>query len=377
MRIEDRGMICDVSKRAESERTTAFTCLAVTRSGSIIAGCQIGPAKNSPRCTIRLFRSRDHGNTWSEIGFRFETSFNGVPGSLHVCEIVEVAAGRLLLICTWFDRTDPKRPMLDPVTEGILHSRQLAAFSSDEGDSWSSWRQLDVAGLKGCGTTGPILQWPDGTIAYAFESYKEFDDPKPGVHGAWLMASKDRGTTFGRPLLVAQDPEHKIYYWDQRLCLGSGAGEFIGLFWTHDLEKKKDINVHLRRGSLSKTGLEGGPIIDTGIPGQISAPLLLPDGRLLAFVVNRTNPGTMTLWSSGDGGVTWPEKLVAYVHNERAALSQGSENIDFAQYWDDMEKWSFGHPAIRPLGDGRVLLAYYAGPPNAMSLHWIRVNVEK
>jgi len=40
-----------------------------------------------------------------------------------------------------------------------------------------------------------------------------------------------------------------------------------------------------------------------------------------------------------------------------------------------MNKWSFGHPALRDLGDGRVLLAHYAGPPDEMSVHWIRVDV--
>lgn len=56
-------------------------------------------------------------------------------------------------------------------------------------------------------------------------------------------------------------------------------------------------------------------------------------------------------------------------------MSQGKENIDFKQYWEDMGKWSFGHPAIRNLGGGRVLLAWYAGTPEAMSVHWARVRV--
>jgi hypothetical protein len=123
--------------------------------------------------------------------------------------------------------------------------------------------------------------------------------------------------------------------------------------------------------------LIGEPIRETNIPGQIAAPLLLEDGRLLAFVVNRTRPGTMTLWVSHDGGTTWPdaERLVIHMHDEQAAVTQGLEDIDFKQYWEDMGKWSFGHPAIRRLRDGRVLLAWYAGRPTCMSLHWARVGV--
>jgi hypothetical protein len=56
-------------------------------------------------------------------------------------------------------------------------------------------------------------------------------------------------------------------------------------------------------------------------------------------------------------------------------LSQYKANVDFAQYWEDMGKWTFGHPAIRPLDKGRVLVAYYAGTPERMSIHWARVKV--
>jgi hypothetical protein len=233
-----------------------------------------------------------------------------------------------------------------------------------------------VAGLKGCAGTGPILRWPNGIVAYPFESYKDYDDLNPGAHAAWFMVSRDGGLAFDKPLLVAQDPRHKIYYWDQRLCVGSLSGEFIGLFWTHDLENKQDLNVHIRRGRLAAGALGNGPIFDTGIPGQIGAPLLLPDGRLLAFVVNRGEPGTMALWLSPGGETTWPESLVIYVHNQRAPLSQGGTKINFEQYWVDMIKWSFGHPAISYLGQDKVLLAYYAGPPNCLSVHWARVNLK-
>lgn len=377
MNLEARGLIFDATTRSAAERIAYFTSLCPLRSGSILAGFQLGPAKHAPTSTIRLCRSRDGGSTWQEVPFRFETTFRGVPGSLAAAEMVEVEPGKLLVFTTWFDRSDPARPLFDPVTEGILHSKQLKAFSTDEGESWSSWEEVPTPGLKGCAMTGPAVQWSDGRFAFAFESFKEFDDPKPGRHAAWLLFSHDGGGSFDEPYLVAQHPEHKVYYWDQRLCPDKAFGEFVALFWTHDLEQKRDLNVHMRRTQLTGSSFERSPIRATTIPGQIAAPLLLPDGRLLAFVVDRCRPGTLKLWQSGDGGATWPERdaLVVHTHDERAALTQGLENIDFKQYWEDMGKWSFGHPAIRELGDGHVLLAYYAGTPTAMSIHWARVKV--
>src|SRR5262249_35762088 len=182
-------------------------------SGAILGGFQGGPSKHAPTATARLCRSRDGGATWQELPARFETRLDGVPGSLAAAELVEAEPGRLLLFTTWYDRSDPARPLFDPVTEGILHGKQLMAVSADEGGSWGPWQVLATPGLAGCATTGPPVRWPDGTLAYAFESFKDYDDPRPARHGAWLLVSHDGGRTLDSPFLVAQDPAHQVYYW--------------------------------------------------------------------------------------------------------------------------------------------------------------------
>ncbi|NDH05020.1 hypothetical protein EBX93_03720, partial [bacterium] len=74
----------------------------------------------------------------------------------------------------------------------------------------------------------------------------------------------------------------------------------------------------------------------------------------------------------------WPSEknLVVHAHDERAVLSQGLKNIDFKQYWEDMGKWSFGHPVICQLSDEKILLAWYAGAPDCMSIHWARISLK-
>lgn len=376
MHLEARGVISDAALRSDAERISYFTALCPLRSGTLLAGFQVGRVKHGPDNTIGLCRSTDGGESWSAIPVRFETRLGEIPGSLAGGEMVEVAPGRLLLFATWFDRSDRERPLFDPVTEGILRSRELMAVSNDEGLTWSAWRELPTPGLTGCAMTGPVSMWSDRTIAFAFESFKEFDDLTPARHAAWLLISRDGGETFEPPWRVAQHPEHSLYYWDQRLCATATPGEFVALFWTHDLAAKRDRRVHFLRASIHDAQPLPLPT-ETTLPGQIAAPLLLEDGRLFAFVVNRDQPGTLTLWQSPDGGVTWPAdaKLVVHQQQELAKLSQGREQIDFAQYWEDMGKWTFGHPAIRRLSSDQLLLAFYAGSPDRMSIHWARVRV--
>ena len=375
MKIEDRGVIYDAASQPLNRRVAYFTNLCRLRSGDWLCGFQVGTGKHAADSTIGICRSQDQGKTWTLLDAPIETRIAGVPGSLSGPALCESRPGRLLLFATWFDRSDPKRPLFDPVTEGILRSRTLLAESSDGGGTWSPWRVLPTPGLTGCAGTGPVVTWPDGTLAYAFESFKEFDDPAPARHAAWVIVSRDGGDTFSSPLLVAQDPENQVYYWDQRLCSAGDAGEFVALFWTHDRQAKRDRNVHIRRAALS-TGIAASDIRETTLSGQISAPLLLPDGRLLAFVVDRSRPCTLTLWQSSDNGRTWLREhgLVIHNHDEQAAVTPGGEVIDFAQYWEDMGKWSFGHPALMQLDDAHVLCAYYAGTPTTMSIHWARVR---
>lgn len=377
MLIEERGLVFDAANRPANESVNAFTNLRRLSSGALIASFQCGAQKHDVQSTTRLCRSDDNGRTWTDLGSPFDTSYGGIPGSLAGGEIVEHEPGRLQLFTTWFDRSDPNRPLFDPVTQGVLHSKQLYCLSNDDGKSWTGWTDIPTPGLTGTAICGPSLQWPDGKIGFAFESYKEYDDPNPGHHAAWLAISTDGGKSFPRFHLVAQHPEHKVFYWDQRLCLGKNPGDYYGCFWTHDLDKQEDMTVHFRKGNVNDDSHPSQHLKPTGVTGQIASPLLLDDGRLLMFVVDRTKPRTMSLWLSRDDGATWPESegLVVHNHEEQGQLSQGDANIDFNEYWDDMAKWTFGHPALADLGDNKVLALWYAGVPGKLSIHWARVDV--
>jgi len=377
MKVTHRSLVYDASQEAESRAVAFMDSLISLASGTWLSGFTVGPKKNAANGTVCLSRSRDGGRTWTVLPQRFDARIEGQPGSLSGAEMVEVAPGRLLLFTTWFDRSDPERPLFNPETEGILASRQLLAVSTDEGDSWSEFKVVETPGLTGSAMSGPVGQWSDGTIGFVFESFKEFDDPTPVRPAAWLLISRDGGESFQPPFMVARDPRNKVYYWDQRLCPGSEADEFISLFWTHDRASQRDLNVHFLRSTFSNGQAAPDRPVETSIPGQIAAPCLLEDGRILAFVVNRDRPGTMRLWQSSDGGLTWPEaeSLEVHRHDERAALSQGPENIDFAEYWEDMDKWSFGHPCVRVIDRNQVMLTWYAGTPTCMSVHCAAVEL--
>ena len=153
MKIVHKSCIYNAEEQDESGRAAFFDSLLRLSSGRWISGFTAGKTKHHYQASIRLARSDDNGHAWSLMPWRCETTIGDTPGSIVGSEMVEIEPGRLLLFSTWFDRTDPKRPLFDPETEGILKSKQLMAVSVDDGESWSDWKEVPTPGLTGCAVT--------------------------------------------------------------------------------------------------------------------------------------------------------------------------------------------------------------------------------
>lgn len=101
------------------------------------------------------------------------------------------------------------------------------------------------------------------------------------------------------------------------------------------------------------------------------------DKKIRAVVTARDNTAFAEIAGESVAGISCPaaESLVVHKHEEQAALSQDLTDINFAAFWVDMGRWSFGYPAIRHSGEGRVMVSWYAGTPDCMSVHAAEINV--
>ena len=112
----------------------------------------------------------------------------------------------------------------------------------------------------------------------------------------------------------------------------------------------------------------------TGLPGQIAAPLLLPGNKLLIVYVHRHQPPSLRAVLSDDPGAGWgADELVLYEKSRGAAEAGTGGRRAFGDYWSDMNIWTFGHPGALLLPGGDVLVTYYAGDLDALSIHWARI----
>jgi hypothetical protein len=321
--------------------------------------------------------SADEGQSWA-------TAFAGfgdmAPGDSRArgrirCMALTASGNSLLGSLCWIDRSDPARPMFNPVTEGILPTQVMFVASTDCGRSWSGAREVPLLPHTGNAITGPILPLADGRLALPYEAWKDYHDPAPGVHHASLRISADGGSTWPELAIVAHDPGGAILYWDQRLTVEPETGRLLAMFWTHDRQAGQDLAIHIAAGSPDGAGWTAP--VSTGIAGQICAPLALGGGRAFAAYVHRHDPPGLRAILSADFGQTWTaaDELIFYEKARGGTESGMAGQRDFADYWADMSIWTFGHPAPLLLPNGNVMVAYYAGDASAMGIYWVRIGL--
>jgi hypothetical protein len=375
-KISNAGSIFLGNSAIPQEKIAFFTSLFQSQSGDNYCVFQLASTKNAADARLGLCVARRGSFRWDRLPTVLAPPWNGHPGSLCIGTLAESKPGQLTLYATWYDRSDPARPLFDPDTEGILHSLLLATDSTDDGQHWGPWRKISTGPLTGCALTGPSLRWPDGSTAMPLESFKHYDEPDEKFHAAWVHLI-DKGAMPNAKTLhqIAGDPTGNISYWDQRLTPLESPGEYLALFWTHDRPGQQDLDVHFQIGNAREPDLSSPQ--STGISGQIAAPLALSPTHFLALVVDRNGPDpSIVLHQSTDRGESWDatKPLIIYRHREEAQVTQGAENIDYAGYWEDMGKWSFGHPALLAVDQNTVLAAYYAGTPEHMGIHYANIE---
>ena len=372
MRIIGQGLVYDARTAPRHRAFCSFTECAVLRDGGLLVAFRAGSSKDAADENILIFASDDQGESWRQVFAGLEPRLDGVMGGWRGGSITELAPDCLLGFFDWFDRSDPTRPLSNPATQGTLPSRLFLMVSSDRAATWAEAREIDTRPYAGIAATGAPMRMANGDLAVPYETWKGYDDPSPGEHHALLHISHNGGYSFDQQTIVAHDPQGQVLYWDQRLAVDPQSGQVVGLFWTHDRRAEQDRNIHIAWGSPD--GREWSPVVDTGIAGQIAAPLPLPDGRLLMAYVHRHYPPTLRAVISPDFGRTWDtdNELVFYESGSGQESGMAGKR-DFGDYWSDMRVWSFGHPSARLLPDGTVFITYYGGDSSSLSVHWVRL----
>jgi hypothetical protein len=374
LRIVSSGTV--VASRPNTDwQSCAFPQVCVLPSGRWICGYRVGGTKASTTNQHSLLvHSDDEGKSWNEpVDVFTPPPIHGVFGLFRTVALTSLGGRRVLAVLSWVDGSKPSLPFFNETTEGLLDTRIFLSFSEDDGDTWSQPKLADTAPfLCPTPTTGPALLLGNGDLAIQFELNKAYDDPTPWHHNSVLMFSWDGGQTWPEYALASDDPESRIFYWDQRPAVLSD-GRILDVFWTFDREKAVYWNIHARE-SLDH-GRTWSKMWDTGVPGQPAAVVPVSDGLLGMVYVDRSGVPEIKMRVSNDGGRTWPKD--SEISIERAQIpNQNCEKSNMQDAWSEMAAFSLGLPATAVAANGDTVVTYYSGPKTDQTdIRWARISV--
>jgi hypothetical protein len=351
--------------------SSCFPAIVQLPDGTLVVAWRVGSQKDSADGQILLSRSTDEGRSWSGPEALPAGPWAAEAGEIHYAALTVLGDNHLLAALMWLDRSDPKRPFFNPVTEGILPVRTWFCESHDGGRSWGDYRVMDAEPHMPLTITGPVLLI-DNKLVCQVEVNKAYEDTQPWRQAAVWKTSHDGGYNWPEYTEVAKDPAGQVFYWDARYSVGVN-GYVMAALWVYDRKKKCDLPIHLCESYDG--GRTWSAPRDAGLVGQLGYPVLLGGGRLLLPYVDRYRSPSIRAALSNDLGRTFVEDIVLYRH--QATQMDPGKGSATADYLQDMELWTFGR--VDPiLGiDGTVWLAYYAGTAQATNIHWARLDTSE
>lgn len=350
MRVIEYGRI-PRDNRFSQYGSNAFPCITLLSSGRWLASFKIGEKKSSTVFDAVMTYSDDQGKTWSPWFFPVDLP-EGMRMMYYTCSLGE---NRVLMTANWMDGSQPEKPMYDPKEESLKDTKIYCSISENGGETWSEPQLVDTSPVNDpVPLTGVPLKLADGRILCQFEINKHQGDTSKWIHRSAFAATGNEGRTWGDVSIVTCAPD--MYYWDQRPCVLSDGISIVDYFWTLDGIRNTYLNIHGRESRDG--GATWGEFFDTGIYGQPGTPAGLADGRLAFIDIDRRVNPTITVRLSGDRGRSFSDSLVVY---EKPLGKQDSRQMSMNEAWDEMAKFSVGHPNLLDLGGGELLAYWYAG----------------
>ncbi|MBN2457158.1 MAG: exo-alpha-sialidase [Sedimentisphaerales bacterium] len=368
MKIIDNSVVFSGRKGTDFQ-SCVFPQICILPTGRWLCTFRLAPTKSATTGQRpAIIFSDDQGKSWSEPTIPFKPeAVDDKPGLFRSAALTWLKSNKLIAVICWVDHSDPSLPFFNEQTEGLLDTRIFLASSEDMGKTWSKPQLIDTSPFNvPTPITGPVLELPNGCLACQFELNKHYYDTSPWRHNSVIMFSSNEGKIWPEHVLTSEDPENKIFYWDQRPGL-LADGSILDLFWTYNTKQAIYLNIHAR--SSKDNGRTWSDMWDTGVPGQPATAVSLADGTIAMVYVDRTGPPTIKMRISSDGGKTWPGDSEIAIHSS-ASKSQTWSKKTMDDAWAEMGAFSIGLPATTQLPNGDILVVYYAGQTTDETSIW-------
>ncbi len=318
-------------------------------SGDLLALFVLRESLGGPDYTTYVARSRDLGHTWDLEGPLYDKSVVEFPTSDSM-KAAALSDGSLVAVGYRFHRRSRDEANEITLTNGIQPGDNLAAFSSDEGRTWTEPSIISTSYPELLETSGPCIELRlSGDLLASSCPYPMQDGTTPSGHIGVLLRSTDKGRIWGDQTLFFTTPEKNVSPYESRIC-EMQDGRIVALVWAYDELAEKNLPNLVTVSHDS--GYTWSEPIDTGVKGQASNLMWLEGDRLLTIHAHR----------EGDVGLV--VRLVDFADDQWNVIAEKSiwtapdyQNREgsIVEVWRSIK---FGQPSLIRLSNGD-LLAYY------------------
>lgn len=341
----------------DQDLTCAYPLTTCCADGSVVCAYRRGREKHSYDGVLLSQRSEDLGRTFAGPVVVFDGRDRQPPLSAISGGVCSCGDGSLLSVLAAVEVTRPDEYVFSQ--EGFTQRHLLiTARSTDGGRSWEPWAEVDQDALGGkLGPTSSPVVLAEGRLLVPGERRQP-----QGQVGLCATCSDDHGRTLRPVRDTVVDASARLSLCDARYAVFPD-GQVLALIWAFRQSDEQTVEVH--RSVSDDHGRTWSPARPVGHLGQITAPLVLSGGTLLAASNYRWPPQGIRLWVSRDRGVHWPveDSIQMWDAGERQMLARAvpvGERQSRDGVWNALPDFTFGTPDLTGLPDGTVLLTYYA-----------------
>jgi sialidase-1 len=346
-----------------------FPSVVSMDNGELLASVVLGEAFEAVNLDTYVLRSKDQGETWSEIkpmlpaDFRVLASNCGRLTALPGGEVVSMVVKSLR-------HEHPEMGLANPENIGFVPTEVYLVRSKDYGYTWESPKRvlapLDGPAFEACSA---IVVLNDGRWIWPTSTWRSWDGVDHGMKMiAWI--SYDQGATWPAYMDIMDESTQQVINWEGKV-LELKNGEYVAVSWAFDERQGKDKN-----NQFVYSGNQGAtwtPPTATSIQGQTMSIAEMPDGRLICVFRRMDKPG---LWcsisriESGPNGGEW--------YNDSEFCVWGSQENVLNQKSGDMvqdfNELKFGAPQISVWEDGTVFIIFWCYEKMVSNVRWIKLK---
>lgn len=345
--------------RGDSSTACAFVQTTRTPDGDIFCLYRSGATKHGPDGALYVQRSADGGITWDKPLIVYDKHRCQPPRTV-MCGGIVATGNSLSASFGVIEMLDSRVYVFSKEAESFPWHIYMSR-SEDKGRTWTPPVQIDTGPYKYCigAATSPFVL-NNGDLCVPIEV-----KTPAGPQATAAVFSSNGGRSFSKIRMLVEDPNGLLSLCDARFTrLRDGA--HLAHLWAFRHQTEETINVHESRSM--DDGQTWSPAVPIGIRGQISRPLELPPGLLVAVCNYRQQPEGNQLWWSHDQGRSWCDQpLQMWDVSQSLMLGRSAEVAQPAKeekVWNELPAFSFGTPDLLALAKDTVLLTYYATVEN-------------